>query len=89
MSDTIVRCYKTTHDSGFAPNPFFGMLTLATCKPGIRRSAQIGEWIAGFTSGQLCGDAVGRERLVCLMRVDQKITLAAYFLDALDEDAYQ
>nr|WP_269667332.1 hypothetical protein [Polaromonas naphthalenivorans] len=27
-----------THDSGFAPNPFHGTLTLATCKPGIRRT---------------------------------------------------
>ena len=24
--------YKMTHDTGFAPNPFWGYLTLATCK---------------------------------------------------------
>ncbi|WP_198140678.1 Nmad2 family putative nucleotide modification protein [Polaromonas naphthalenivorans] len=32
------RWYLMTHDSGFAPNPFHGTLTLATCKPGIRRT---------------------------------------------------
>ena len=31
--------YVITHDSGFAPNPFGGFLTLATCKPKIRKSA--------------------------------------------------
>jgi len=58
--------YKMTHDSGFAPNPFHGYRTLATCKPGIRRSGnrRVGDLVAGFTSGALCGDAVGRERLV-------------------------
>jgi hypothetical protein len=30
--------YKMTHDSGFAPNPFYDILTLATCKPGIRKT---------------------------------------------------
>ena len=75
--------YKMTHDSGFAPNPFHGYLTLATCKPGIRRSGsrRVGDWIAGFTSAALCGDAVGRERLVYLMRADEIIPLGEYFVD--------
>jgi len=75
--------YKMTNDSGFAPNPFHGYLTLATCKPGIRRSSnrQVGDWIAGFTSMSLCGDPVGGERLVYLMRVDEILTLGAYFAD--------
>lgn len=75
--------YKMTHDSGFAPNPFHGYLTLATCKPGIRRSGnrRVGDLVAGFTSGSLCGDAVGRERLVYLMRVDEILPIEDYFLD--------
>lgn len=75
--------YKMTHDSGFAPNPFHGFLTLATCKPGIRRSGsrRVGDWIAGFTSGALCGDAVGRERLVYLMRVDEILPIEDYYRD--------
>jgi hypothetical protein len=35
-------------DKGFAPNPFWGYCTLATCKPTIRRTAQQGDWVAGF-----------------------------------------
>ena len=75
--------YKMTHDSGFAPNPFHGYLTLATCKPGIRSSGnrRLGDWIAGFTSATLCGDTTGRERLVYLMRVDEILPLGDYFLD--------
>ena len=45
--------YKLTNDGGFAPNPFWGALTLATCKPQIRLSKRIGDWIAGFSSGTL------------------------------------
>lgn len=73
--------YKMTHDTGFAPNPFWGFLTLATCKPEIRKSKRPGDWIAGFTSKELCGHQVGDERLVFLMQVDDKIGLADYFRD--------
>ncbi len=72
--------YKMTHDTGFAPNPFWGALTLATCKPGIRKSKREGDWVAGFTSGSLCGDPVGGERLIYLMRVARKLTIADYFM---------
>lgn len=71
--------YKLSHDTGFAPNPSWGVLTLATCKPGFRRSKRAGDWIAGFTSGQLCGDQVGGERLIFLMKIDEKISIADYF----------
>lgn len=65
-------------DSGFAPNPFFGVMTLATCRPAMRRSKCAGDWIAGFTSKALCGDDVGEERLIFLMRVTGKIPMTAY-----------
>jgi hypothetical protein len=73
--------YKLTHDSGFAPNPFWGILTIATCKPGFRQSKRPGDWIAGFTSKELCGDPVGQEKLIFLMKVDEKIPLADYYND--------
>ena len=73
--------YKITYDTGFAPNPFGGLLTLATCRPDLRRSRCIGDWIAGFTSGKLNGDAVGSERLIFLMRVKEKIAIADYHRD--------
>jgi hypothetical protein len=73
--------YKLTHDSGFAPNPFWEVLTLATCKPQIRRYKREGDWIAGFTSAQLCADAPGQERLVYLMQVEHKLSIAEYSRD--------
>src|SRR5262245_31415483 len=39
--------YVVARDYGFAPNPFYGFCTLATCKPDIRRTADIGDWIVG------------------------------------------
>ena len=74
-------CYKMTHDTGFAPNPFHGYLTLATCKPQIRLKKRVGDWVAGFTSRSLNGDEPGAERLVYLMRVDEKLSLEHYFAD--------
>jgi putative DNA base modification enzyme with NMAD domain len=71
--------YKLTDDAGFAPNPFWGALTLATCKPAMRRSKTKGAWIAGFTSDRLCGDRPGCERLVYLMQVTEKLSIADYF----------
>ncbi|WP_419837088.1 hypothetical protein [Candidatus Poriferisodalis sp.] len=44
--------YVVVHDIGFAPNPFHGVCTLATCKPRIRRVAQPGDWLAGIGSRQ-------------------------------------
>lgn len=73
--------YKLTHDGGFAPNPFWGILTLATCKPQIRLHKHPGDWIAGFTSTALCADAVGQERLIYLMQIDRKLQIARYFRD--------
>ncbi len=71
--------YKMTNDSGFAPNPFFGVLTMATCKPGMRKSKRQGDSIAGFTSKELCGDEIGEERLVFLMQVTDKIPMSSYY----------
>ena len=71
--------YKMTDDTGFAPNPFWGELTLATCKAKIRYSKEKGDWIAGFTSDYLCGDPVGREKLVYLMKVEDKLPFKEYF----------
>ncbi len=73
--------YKQTHDTGFAPNPFHGVCTLATCKPQIRLRKREGDWIAGFTSTTLNGDEVGRERLVYLMEVAEKLPFEVYHVD--------
>ena len=41
--------YVVKEDFGFAPNPFFGYCTLATCKPKIRQVASVGDWVVGVT----------------------------------------
>lgn len=35
---SVLFSYIVTADSGFAPNPFFGLCTLACCKPKLRRA---------------------------------------------------
>lgn len=75
----MLYSYKMTDDTGFAPNPFFGFLTLATCKPQIRLKKNKGDYIVGFTSKELCGDPPGHERLVYIMKVTGKITFDEYW----------
>lgn len=67
--------YVITNDTGFAPNPFWGYCTLATCKASIRNAAQIGDWIVGL-SGKSHGN-----KLVYAMKVKEKITFEQYFKD--------
>ena len=45
-----IYSYVVARDYGFAPNPFYGCCTLATCKPIIRRMAQVGDWVIGTGS---------------------------------------
>ncbi|PKO66664.1 MAG: hypothetical protein CVU22_14855 [Betaproteobacteria bacterium HGW-Betaproteobacteria-16] len=79
--------YLMTHDSGFAPNPFHGHLTLATCKPKVRSASVVGDWVAGFASKQLVerslkdGLQIPHLGLVYLMRVGEVMPLDQYFRD--------
>ena len=59
--------YVVARDFGFAPNPFFGYCTLATCKPGIRQSARVGDLVVGTGSAQRRRGG----RLVYAMRVTE------------------
>lgn len=69
--------YIVARDYGFAPNPFLGWCTLATCKPVIRKSAQVGDWIAGI-GGSDTGVA---GRLVYAMRVQEALSFNEYWSD--------
>src|SRR5215211_5875150 len=40
--------YILKHDAGMAPCIDDGLISLAVCKPRIRASAKVGDWIAGF-----------------------------------------
>lgn len=72
-----IYSYKITRDYGFAPNPFFGVCTLATCKPRIRHHAKVGDWVLAF--GGKCTIVPGK--LVCLMRVDETMNFDEYWND--------
>lgn len=67
--------YKITRDYGFAPNPFHGCLTLATCKPGIRAGARQGDIIVGCGSAE--NDMVGRAIFVA--RIEGKCNFQQYW----------
>lgn len=68
--------YSITRDFGFAPNPFHSYCTLATCKPRIRKSAKVGDWVMGVGGSNL-GDA--KRRCIFLMRVTEKLTFDDYW----------
>lgn len=71
--------YVVRFDSGFAPNPFHGYCTLATCKPGIRKHAEVGDWVVGTGSS---GREVRRGgHLVYAMRVTESLTTTQYWCD--------
>lgn len=71
--------YVVRYDSGFAPNPFYGWCTLATCKHRIRQSAQVGDWIIGTGSANRQIRRGGH--LVYAMRVTQAMTFSDYDAD--------
>jgi hypothetical protein len=50
---TRIYRYIVVHDSGMAPCPADGLVTLGTCKPVIRRCARPGDWVLGFMPGSL------------------------------------
>lgn len=69
--------YVVARDFGFAPNPFYGCCTLATCKPGIRRTALVGDLVIGTGSAK-------RKRagyLVYVMKVTEVTTYDKYWRD--------
>lgn len=69
--------YVVARDFGFAPNPFHGTCTLATCKPTIRRVASVGDWIFGIGGRRL--KAAGR--LIFAMEVAETMTFNEYWED--------
>jgi len=70
--------YTITRDFGFAPNPFHGLCTLATCKPGIRKSAKVGDWIMGIGGSSLRGV---KRKCILLMKVSEKVSFQDYWDD--------
>lgn len=69
--------YVVARDYGFAPNPYHGVCTLATCKPMLRSKASAGDWVVG--TGSASNGLTGH--LVYAMRVTETVTFDAYFAD--------
>jgi hypothetical protein len=77
QSAPLLYTYTIPIDDGAAPNPFRGLCSLAICKPGIRRTARKGDWVAGLGSRTAPGgDLSGR--LVYAMRVEEVLSLEEY-----------
>lgn len=74
-----IHSYVVRYDSGFAPNPFYGYCTLATCKPSIRKSAHIGDWIVGSGSNDKKVKRGGY--LVYAMKITETSTFDEYASD--------
>src|SRR5690606_38071338 len=70
--------YVVARDFGFAPNPFFGFCTLATCKPRIRKHASVGDWVVG-TGAKLTYGYSGR--LIYAMKVSEILDFDTYWND--------
>ena len=70
--------YIVARDFGFAPNPFFGFCTLATCKPRIRASASVDDWIIG--TGAKSGYNFNG-RLIYAMQVGEILDFDTYWND--------
>jgi len=69
--------YVVARDFGFAPNPFHGFCTLATCKPRIRNRANVGDWIIGFSPR-----CYAERKVLYIMNVTEKVDYDSYWTDA-------
>lgn len=72
-------------DNGFAPHIDAGgsCLSLACCKPKIRKSAQVGDWVVGIGGLELskrCGEDVAG-RLVYAAQIDETLDFNSYYND--------
>jgi hypothetical protein len=70
-----VYMYVVDRDFGFAPNPFHGVCTLATCKPPIRKGANIGDWVIGMGGSRL--KATGR--CIYAMQISAALSFNEYW----------
>ena len=70
--------YIVARDFGFAPNPYCGFCTLATCKPRIRAAAAVGDWVIG-TGAKTTYDLAGY--LLFAMKVDEILDFNGYWTE--------
>lgn len=77
-----IYSYVLRFDDGAAPNPFWEVCTLAICKPAIRRTAEIGDWVIGTGSknSRVMENSIVNlsDSLVYAMKISSKKTLEEY-----------
>ncbi|WP_146230403.1 hypothetical protein [Pseudomonas soli] len=71
-----IYSYVVARDYGFAPNPFHGFCSLATCKPLVRKMASVGDFVVGITPKH------DGNRICYVMEVSSKITFDDYWCGA-------
>ena len=69
--------YKLRTDNGGAPAVYRGQLSLAICKPRIRASAEVGDWIVGIAGKCLHSDS----GLLYIAQVDEVLDDGEYYRD--------
>ena len=75
MATLFSYCIPT--DDGAAPNPYWGVCSLAICKPKIRKKARLHDWIVGTGSkNSPIGDI--SNHVVYTMRVTRRVTMRDY-----------
>lgn len=73
--------YVMDHDTGFAPNPFFGTCILSHCKysksgkKNVIESADVGDWVVG-TGGK---KNTGHGTIIYAMRVKEKLPIKRFY----------
>jgi hypothetical protein len=72
-----VFSYIVSRDYGFAPNPFHGYCSLATCKPAIKRVSCVGDFVVG--TGSTPHGLAGH--LVYAMRISEKLSFAEFWAE--------
>lgn len=70
--------YPIPRDLGFAPNPFHGYCTLATCKPKLRKSAKVNDWVMGLAASN---SKEKKYHCIFFMKVTEKLTFQEYWAD--------
>ena len=74
--------YVLRFDDGAAPNPFWQTCTLTICKPAIRRTSRIGDWVIGTGSKNSKlkdGNTYDlSDSVIYAMKITGKLTLKEY-----------
>ena len=76
-SSPRIFLYKLRTDNGGAPAVYRGRLSLAICKPRIRATAEVGDWIVGIAGKSLHPDS----GLLYIAQVDEVLENGEYYRD--------